>query len=61
MTWLVNTRVHPVDMVFTRICGLRPIYMLALQTAGSAGSSVLPVLVTLVTTAWAFFIHADLR
>src|ERR1035438_7661357 len=26
--WLVNTRAHPVDMVFTRLCGLVPLYVL---------------------------------
>ena len=29
MDWLVNTRAHPVDMVFTRICTLVPLYALA--------------------------------
>jgi len=26
MDWLVNTRAHPVDMVFTRLSGLVPVY-----------------------------------
>lgn len=60
LNWLVNTRAHPIDMVFTRICGLAPIYLLGLQPSGSGGT-MLPVIVTLVATVWAFFIHADLR
>lgn len=27
--WLVNTRAHPLDMVFGRLCGLVPIYVSA--------------------------------
>ena len=33
--WLVNTRAHPFDMVFTRLSGLAPVYLLGLaQTTG---------------------------
>src|SRR5262249_30483766 len=28
--WLVNTRAHPVDMVFQRLCGFIPMYVLGL-------------------------------
>ena len=59
--FLVNTRAHPVDMVFGRFCGLVPIYVLGLSgPAGPAGSSV-AVLVSLFATIWGFFIHANLR
>ena len=35
LDWLVNTRAHPVDMVFTRLAGLAPVYLLGLaQSAG---------------------------
>ena len=30
MDWLVNTRAHPVDMVFTRLCGFIPLYVVGL-------------------------------
>ena len=30
MDWLVNTRAHPLDMVFTRICGFVPLYAFGL-------------------------------
>ncbi|HUP04854.1 MAG TPA: sterol desaturase family protein, partial [Bryobacteraceae bacterium] len=30
MDWLVNTRAHPVDLVFTRLCGYAPLYALGL-------------------------------
>ena len=30
LDWLVNTRAHPVDLVFVRLCGLLPLYVLGL-------------------------------
>jgi sterol desaturase/sphingolipid hydroxylase (fatty acid hydroxylase superfamily) len=57
--WLVNSRGHPVDFVFTRLCGLLPLYALGLgdPIAGDAGP--IPVLVMLIGPAWGFFIHAN--
>ncbi len=59
--WLVNTRAHPVDMVFTRLCGFIPLYILGLAAplAGSAGA--IPMLVLLLGITWGFFVHANLR
>ena len=60
--WLVNTRAHPVDMVFTRLCGLAPLYMLGLggpAAAGTGADSLVPALVIIAGTAWGFFIHAN--
>ncbi len=61
MDWLVNTRAHPLDMVFTRISGLVPVYLLGLaQTAG--GKPDLGVaLVLVIGTIWSFFIHSNVR
>ena len=62
MDWLVNSRAHPLDMVFTRFCGLVPVYALGLaQARGLAGTAAVPLAVTFVTTLWSFFIHANLR
>ena len=59
--FLVNTRAHPVDMVFGRLCGLVPIYVLGLSgPVGPAGSTV-AIVVSLIGTVWGFFIHANLR
>jgi sterol desaturase/sphingolipid hydroxylase (fatty acid hydroxylase superfamily) len=60
LDWLVNTRAHPVDMVFTRLCGLTPLYILGLAQPAGSGALV-PVIVTVAGTFWAFFIHANLR
>ena len=59
--FLVNTRAHPVDLVFGRFCGLVPIYLIGLGGPVGAGGSLVPVLATLITTLWGYFIHANLR
>ncbi|APW59307.1 sterol desaturase family protein [Paludisphaera borealis] len=59
--FLVNTRAHPVDMVFGRFCGLVPIYVLGLGSPASPAGSAAPVVATLIGTVWGFFIHANVR
>jgi sterol desaturase/sphingolipid hydroxylase (fatty acid hydroxylase superfamily) len=59
--FLVNTRAHPVDLVFGRFCALVPMYVLGLASPASATGSTVAVLVTLITTFWGYFIHANLR
>lgn len=69
--FLVNSRAHPLDMVFGRFCSLIPIYILGLSGPATAASSpipapadtsnLIPVLTTLASTLWGFFIHANLR
>lgn len=41
LDWLVNTRAHPVDMIFGRFCGLVPLYVVGLASplSGSPMSS----------------------
>lgn len=61
MDWLVNTRAHPFDMVFTRLSGLAPVYLLGLaQSKGSQFDSVAAI-VTILGTIWSFFIHSNVR
>ena len=61
MDWLVNTHVHPVDMVFTRLCGLAPLYVLGLGAPIAGSATLVPLLIVLIGTVWGFFIHANLR
>jgi sterol desaturase/sphingolipid hydroxylase (fatty acid hydroxylase superfamily) len=61
MDWLVNTRAHPVDIVFTRLCGFIPMYLLGLAQPMGNRLDLVPLLVTLAGTLWGFFIHANLR
>ena len=59
LDFLVNTRVHPIDMVFTRLCGLVPMYILGLASPIAGSASIIPMLVLLLGTVWGFFIHAN--
>ncbi|HWB54713.1 MAG TPA: sterol desaturase family protein [Tepidisphaeraceae bacterium] len=59
--FLVNTRAHPVDLVFGRFCALVPIYILGLANPVHVSGSLVPIIVTLITTTWGFFIHANIR
>lgn len=59
--WLVNTRLHPVDMIFTRLCGFVPMYALGFVHPQANAADTLPLLVILIGTMWGFFIHANMR
>lgn len=61
MDWLVNTRAHPLDMVFTRLCGLIPIYVLGLAQPSGNTVDLVPVLYAIFGTVWSFVIHANVR
>ena len=61
MDWLVNTRSHPVDMVFTRLCTLLPMYVLGLGGPATLSGSTVPTLVLVIGAVWGFVIHANLR
>lgn len=61
MDWLVNTRAHPLDMVFTRLCGLIPLYVLGLAQPTGNTVDLVPLLYALVGTVWSFVIHANVR
>lgn len=59
--WLVNSRAHPVDMVFTRLCGLIPMYAVGLAQPMADRLDLVPLLATVLGTVWGFFIHANVR
>jgi sterol desaturase/sphingolipid hydroxylase (fatty acid hydroxylase superfamily) len=61
MTYLVNTRAHPVDAVFTRLCGLVLLYATGLASTVGSNPGLVPVLVLFIGTMWSYFIHANLR
>jgi sterol desaturase/sphingolipid hydroxylase (fatty acid hydroxylase superfamily) len=61
LDWLVNTRAHPFDMVFTRLSGLAPVYLLGLAQATGRGLDPVVALMTIIGTIWTFFIHANIR
>lgn len=61
LNFLVNTRAHPVDMVFTRLCGLVLLYATGLASTVGPHPALVPALVLLIGSMWSFFIHANLR
>jgi sterol desaturase/sphingolipid hydroxylase (fatty acid hydroxylase superfamily) len=42
LDWLVATRAHPVDLVFTRLCGLVPLYILGLAAPLRGSPTLIP-------------------
>lgn len=59
--FLVNTRAHPVDMVFTRLCGLTLLYATGLASPVGSNPGLVPGIVLFVGASWSFFIHANVR
>ncbi len=60
LDFLVNTRGHLVDMVFTKFCGVALLYLVGLAGPTAAGAAT-PTLVLLIGSFWGFFIHANVR
>lgn len=59
--WLATSRAHPLDMAFTRVCGLALIYASGLaQGSLGKGTAVMSVYMV-VGGLWGFLVHANLR
>jgi sterol desaturase/sphingolipid hydroxylase (fatty acid hydroxylase superfamily) len=61
VSFLVNTRAHPVDMIFTRLCGLALLYATGLASPVGPNPTLVPAVVLFVGSLWSYFIHANLR
>ena len=59
--FLVSTRAHPVDFVFTRICMLTPLYALGLVGTVHVTDGAIAMTVLLAGVVWGYFVHANLR
>ena len=59
--FLISARAHPIDNVFTRLCGFVPIYVLGIATPLTPAGGMVSALLVLALTVWGFFIHANLR
>jgi sterol desaturase/sphingolipid hydroxylase (fatty acid hydroxylase superfamily) len=60
LDWLVSSRAHPFDIVFTRLSNFAPLYLFGLaQTKGSHPDPTV-LAVTAVGIVWTFFIHANI-
>lgn len=58
--YLVNSRAHPIDVVWVRMWGLVPVYILGLGSTAGAGPWV-TVLIAVAGTFASFFVHANVR
>ena len=61
VNFMINTRAHPVDMVFTRMCGLVLLYATGLTSPVGPHPTLIPAVVLFVGSLWSFFIHANVR
>jgi sterol desaturase/sphingolipid hydroxylase (fatty acid hydroxylase superfamily) len=61
MDWIVNNRAHPIDMLYTRVCGLSLLYLLGLAQPTGDTVDMLPVYYTLFGHIWSYIIHANVR
>lgn len=59
--WLTSSRTHPVDMIFTRMCGFFLIYVSGLARQGAATQSIAIAALMMLTMIWGFFIHANVK
>lgn len=59
--WLVTARGHPIDFIFTRLCGFLPVYGLGLANPLDGQSGGFAALVMLIGPMWGYFIHANVR
>jgi sterol desaturase/sphingolipid hydroxylase (fatty acid hydroxylase superfamily) len=61
MDWIVNNRAHPIDMLYTRFCGLSLLFLLGLAQPTDDTIDLLPVYYTLFGHVWSYIIHANVR
>ena len=61
MDWLINSRAHAADIIFTRMCGLSFVYFAGFGSPGAGAGNLVPILVLIAGTVWGFFIHANLK
>jgi sterol desaturase/sphingolipid hydroxylase (fatty acid hydroxylase superfamily) len=61
MDWLVNTHAHPVDLIFTRLCGYVPLYVLGLAHGTRNTVDWVPLAIALVSSMWGYFVHSNVR
>jgi len=59
--YLVNTRAHPIDLVFTRLCGVSLMVATGLAGAASGPQGLGVALILFVGSIWSYFIHANIR
>ncbi len=61
ISFLVNARAHPIDMVFTRLCGLTLLYASGLASPVGPHPTLIPAVILFVGSMWSFFVHANVK
>ena len=61
LDFLVNTRMHPVDLVWSRMIMLTPIFALGLANPLRFGDGLVATTILLVGSMWGYFIHSNIR
>ena len=61
LDFLVNTRMHPVDLVWSRMAMLTPVYALGLANPVRFGDGLIAAIVLIIGSAWGYFIHSNVR
>ncbi len=59
--YMVSTRAHPVDFVWSRLVMLTPLFALGLVNPMRLSDGFIPVIVLIAGSLWGFFVHANLR
>ncbi len=61
LDWLVNSRAHPIDIIFTRLIGFPLAVIAGFGSPGSGSGSTIPQIMIIGGILWSFFIHANVR
>jgi sterol desaturase/sphingolipid hydroxylase (fatty acid hydroxylase superfamily) len=61
LDFLVTSKAHPLDMFFTHLCAMVPLYVLGLAQPLGNRVDFVPMPVTAVSMYWAYFLHANVQ
>jgi len=61
LDFLVNTRMHPLDLVWSRMVMLTPIFALGLANPVRFDDGLIAAIVLLLGSMWGYFIHSNIR
>ena len=61
MDWLVNTRAHPLDLVFGHVISGAPLLLLGIKQPDSAAAAKWLFAAVIFNVFWAFFVHSNIR
>ena len=59
--FMVSSRAHPIDFVWSRLVMLTPLFALGLVSTLNFSSGIIAVIVLIAGSLWGFFVHANVR